>query len=512
MVLNWYDILVFVGFIVLVVGFSMYKSRREETGEDYFLASRSLMWPLIGLSLIAANISSEQFVGMSGQSAGSAGLAIASYEWMAAITLVITAFFFLPTFLKSGIYTIPEFLEYRYNAAARGIMALYTMVIYVTVTIAAVIYSGGLTMKTVFDIDLTLSIWVIGIIAALYTTWGGLAAVAWADLFQGSALILGGFIVMVFGFVAVGGPTAFFSANHDKLHMILPSDHPVLPWTALVIGLWIPNFYYWGLNQYITQRTLAAKTLRQGQLGVIFAAFLKLTIPFIIVFPGIMAWQLYRGELSQGTTDAAYPLLIRNLIPSGFRGFIFAAIAGAVISSLASMLNSAATIFTMDIYKRHLKKDASPRSLVTMGRSMTLLFVIIGCLIAPTLGDPRFQGIFTYIQEFQGFISPGILAAFVFGLLVHRAPGAAGVTALILNVPVYGYLLWRHNDIAFLNRMAISFVIILVVMTVITILKPLKEPKVMPVRENFDMQTSPVVIWLGIAVVVVTLILYGLFW
>jgi SSS family solute:Na+ symporter len=355
MELEFWDILVFFVFISIVVGTSMYKSRKEETDEDFFLASRGLVWPLIGISLIAANISTEQFVGMSGQSAGSVGLAIASYEWMAAITLIFVAFFFLPKFLSSGIYTIPEFLEYRYNSTARTIMAIYTMIIYVGVTIAAVLYSGGITIYTIFGIDLTSSIWIVGIIAALYTSWGGLKAVAWADLFQGSALIIGGAIVLYFGFVAIGGVDNFFTYNEDKLHMILPPDNEVLPWTALVIGLWIPNIYYWGLNQYITQRTLAAKSLKEGQLGIIFAAGLKIIIPFVIVFPGIMAAQLY-GE-SMKNTDAAYPLLIRNLIPQGLRGFMLAAIAGAVMSSLASMLNSASTIFTMDLYKKYLSKQ-----------------------------------------------------------------------------------------------------------------------------------------------------------
>ncbi|GAI03180.1 unnamed protein product, partial [marine sediment metagenome] len=328
MELSILDIGLFLAFFVIAIGTSLYKSRKEETGEDFFLASRELFWPLIGLSLIAANISTEHFVGMSGQGAGIAGMAIASYEWMASITLVFVAFFFLPKFLKCGIYTIPEYLEYRYNSSARAIMAFYMVVIYAFVTIAAVVYSGGLTLQTIFDMKMTHAVWLIGGIATLYTTWGGLKAVAWADLFQGSALIIGGAITMFLGFNAVGGVGSFFENNADKLHIILPRDHEVIPWTALIIGLWIPNFYYWGLNQYITQRALAAKTLRQGQLGVIFAAFIKLLIPFIIIFPGIMASQLYKDQLA-GTSDAAYPLLIRNLIPVGLRGFIFAAISGA---------------------------------------------------------------------------------------------------------------------------------------------------------------------------------------
>lgn len=504
------DVLVFLSFFVIVIGTSMYKSRKEETGEDYFLASRGLVWQIIGISLIAANISSEQFVGMSGQSAGNVGLAIASYEWMAAITLVFVAFFFLPRFLSSGIYTIPEFLQFRYNSTARSLMAFYTMVIYVGVTISAVIYSGGITIYTIFNVDMNTAIWAIGIIAAIYTTWGGLKAVAWADVFQGTALIIGGGVVLIFGLNAVGGLDNFFTINSNKLHMILPADHPVLPWTALVIGLWIPNIYYWGLNQYITQRTLAAKSLREGQKGIIFAAAIKIIIPFVIVFPGIMAAQLYGDNMNN--TDAAYPLLIKNLIPNGLRGFMLAAIAGAVISSLASMLNSASTIFTLDLYKVYVNKNASQKKLVTIGRVTTILFVFLGCVIAPFLGDPNFQGIFTYIQEFQGYISPGILAAFVFGIIVKKAPPAAGVVALIACVPVYGFLQWQFGEIAFLNRMAITFGIILLLMTVITLIAPLKTPVQLPKRNDIDLTPTPQLIWLGASVIVLTLILYGIFW
>ncbi len=514
MQLHLLDIAIFVAFFAVVVGVSMYKSRKEKTGEDFFLASRKLLWPLIGLSLIAANISTEHFVGMSGQGAGAMGMAVASYEWVAAITLVFVAIFFLPKFLKIGIYTIPEFLEYRYNPAARAIMAIYMVVIYVAVSISAVVYTGALTLHTIFDMDLIKAVWLIAVIAAIYTTWGGLMACAWADLFQGSALILGGAITMILGFKAVGGVHSFFQTNSAKLHMVLPANHSVIPWTALIIGIWIPNFYYWGLNQFITQRALAAKSLRQGQLGIIFAAFLKLTIPFIIIFPGIMAYQLYQPQLTApgATTDAAYPLLIKNLIPFGLRGFIFAAIAGAVVSTLASMLNSGATILTIDLYKRHWKKDASQQEIVKMGRIITVLFVIIVCLIAPKLGNPKFKGIFNYIQEFQGYISPGILAAFIFGLFSKRTPPAAGITALFLCVPVYGFLQLKFGDIAFLNRMAISFAIIMLAMAIITIAKPLPQPKVMPVKENFDMTSTPLVPFLGTLVIIATVTLYIIFW
>jgi len=527
--LTFLDIVTFIAFFAVVLGVSMYKSRREETSEDFFLASRGLLWPFIGLSLIAANISSEHFVGMAGQGAGISGMAIASYEWMAAICIVLVGMFFLPRFLRAGIYTMPEYLEYRYNVSARAIMAIITMFIYVLVTISMVIYTGGLALQTLFgDLEnsrhLLYGIVTIGTIAALYTVWGGLKAVVWADLFQGTALIIGGAITMFLGFREIGVRN-FFEHNADRLHMILPSDHPVLPWTALVMGLWIPNFYYWGLNQYITQRTLAAKTLRQGQLGVIFAAALKLIIPFIIIFPGMMSLQLY-GDKMVGVsgTDAAYPLLVRYLVGRGVRAFIFAAISGAIISSLASMLNSASTIFTMDIFKRHIKKDASQKMLVWTGRISTLVFVLIGGRVAVALsGFPT--GIFTYIQEFQGFISPGVLAAFAFGFLIKRAPGAAGVAALIVNLVVYGFLLiffsgyevfnnlgMTVGKIAFLNRMAVTFAIILLVMLIITKVRPLAEPKVLPVREKFDMRPTPAVAWLGAVVIIATLALYWLFW
>jgi SSS family solute:Na+ symporter len=512
MQLSWLDIGVFLVFVFFVVGTSLYKSRKKkETSEDYFLAGRTLFWYLIGFSLIASNISTEQFVGMSGQGAGHVGMAVASYEWIAAITLVFVAIFFLPKFLKSGIFTIPEFLEHRYNPVPRAIMAFYTVIIYVAVTIAAVLYSGGLTLHTIFGIDLTTAVWIIGIIAAFYTTYGGLRAVVWADLIQGSALIVGGALTMVLGFIAVGGVSNFFQANADRLHMILPSDHIEIPWTALIVGIWIPNFYYWGLNQYIMQRTLGAKSLRQGQRGVIFAASLKLLIPFIVIFPGIMALQLYKDQLL--TADQAYPLLIKNLIPAGLKGFMFAAIFGAVMSSLDSMLNSASTIFTMDLYKRHFKKDASSRSLISIGRIMTVAFVLIGCFIAPQLGNPKFKGIFHYIQDFQGYISPGILAAFVFGIIFKLAPSSAAVTALILNVPVYGILHLKYFDnIVFLNKMAITFGILILAMAIVTAFKPLKEPKVLPSRGGIDMKPAASVVWLGLAVIAVTVALYIIFW
>ncbi len=608
------DLIVFLAFIVTVVTVGIVKSRHEGDSESYFLAGRGLSWWLIGFSLIAANISTEQFVGMSGQAADYVGLAIASYEWMAAITLVVVAFVFLPRFLRTGIYTIPEFLEYRYNEAARTTMAAFTMIIYVGVTIAAVIYSGALTIDTLFEgqnllgieINVVTASWIIGFIAAIYVISGGLKACAWADLLQGSALIVGGGVISYLAFQAIGatpvadlattgtvegladnasGVTKFFALNKDKLHMVLPANDLILPWTALVVGLWIPNFYYWGLNQYITQRTLGSKSLAQGQKGVVFAAALKLLIPFLIVFPGIAAFNLFSDSMAEKATednvlileefdtivaagrnpelkifeldvrwremnpekaleieafndrvekaaetdgrsvtpakklvgykyDTAFGLLIGKLVPSGvgLQGFILAAILGAVVSSLASMLNSASTIFTMDLYRQYLNREASQKNLVFVGRLCVGVFVVIGCMIAPFLDDPRFGGIFTYIQEFQGFISPGILAVFVFGFTARRAPAVCGVVGLWSAPAIYLALKLLLPNLAFLDRMAVAFFCVIAIMTVITFLRPLDKPIEMPVKTKIDLEPSRTALAFGAAVVVATLALYAYFW
>ncbi len=528
MVLHNFDLLIFVLFIGLVVVFSMFKIRRETNREGYFLAGRDLKWWVIGFSIVAANISTEQFVGMSGSSAGNVGLAISGYQLLGTVTIVFVAIFLLPKFLRAGIFTMPEYLEYRYHRAARGIMAFYMMVIYVAVTITAVLYSGAITLHTIFDMQLTHAVWLIGIVAAVYTTWGGLKAVAYADLIQGSSLLIAGLLTMVLGFLAIGatapatamttglvpqflnGVRDFHQVSASRLLLVLPADHPELPWTALLFGLWIPNIYYTGLNQFIVQRTLAAKSLRHGQLGILFAASLWLLVPFAIVLPGMMSLQLYGHQFT--TPDQAYPTLIRNLIPVGVRGFIFAALAGAIISSIASMLNSAATIFTIDLYQNFWKKNASEKSLVILGRGLTLIFVLIGCLIAPQLSNPRFGGVFKYIQEFQGYISPGIVAVFLFGFLVKRAPAAAGVAGLLVGAPVYGFLQWQFNQIAFLNRMALTFFVVIAVMTVITLIAPLTAPKKMPVKSDFDLQPSKLVLILGGLVILGVISIYVIFW
>ncbi len=580
--LNPFDIGVFLAFICAVVGFSMYKSRRGKTSEDYFLAGRGLKWWLIGISIVAANISTEQFVGMAGQGAGSIGLAVSNWQLFGSIGIVLIAFTLLPRFLKAGIYTMPEYLEYRYNSAARAIMALTTVVIYVAVLLTAVLYSGGVTLETIFEIPLWKGVCLIGLIAAVYTVWGGLKAVAWADLFQGLALLAGGVTIFFLGLHACGGWAEFSEANSEKLHMVLPAEHEGLPWTGVFGGMWIVLVYYCGLNQFIVQRNLAAKTLRDGQLGVIFAGALWLIVPFAIVMPGLMASRLYKADMAaeadkknaevlvhyeqtKGTGeesvlyvpddgwkerfpekakelesynatvreraedlhqktkvknligrkhDAAFGLLVRELIPEGLRGLMFAAIAGAVISSLASMLNSAATIFTMDVYKRMVEPGASEKRLILLGRALTIVFVAGGCLLASNLENwENFKGVFDYIQRLQGYIWPGVVAAFLFGMMVPKAPGAAGVAALVGGPIIYGlFQAFVGEQLHFLIQVALTFQLLLMIMGLITFWKPLEQPRELPVREDIDVRTSPAVRVAGIGVIAAVAVFYIVFW
>jgi len=507
--LSAFDIIIFISFFALVIGISLFKSRKEKNSEDYFLAGRGLRWWLIGVSIVAANISTEQFVGMAGQSAGSVGLAVSNWQLFGSIGIVIIAFTLLPRFLRAGIYTMPEYLEYRYNSATRAIMALTTVAIYVAVLLTAVLYSGGLTLRTVFGLSLVRGIWLIGLIALGYTVWGGLKAVAWADLFLGGGLLLGGIITFFLGLRACGGWEMFSTTNADKLHMILPAGHEGLPWTGVFSGMWIVIVYYCGLNQFIVQRNLGAKTLRDGQLGVILAGALWLIVPFAIVMPGIMSYQLYGNQMK--TPDEAFPMLIRNLIPLGLRGFMFAAISGAVISSLASMLNSASTIFTMDVYNRMIDRNAPQKRLLLLGRLMTAVFMVAGCLLAPMLDNPRFGGVFQYIQQFQGYIWPGVVAAFVFGMMVKNAPGIAGTAALICGPAIYGIFQAFSGELHFLIQVAVTFQLVLMIMGLITFCKPLDKPKELPVREGMDVRTSPEVKLAGGLVLVGVVIFYVVF-
>ena len=336
------DILAFIGFIVFIIVFSLYISRHEKDSEDYFLAGRSLSWWLIGMSLIASNISTEHFVGMAGQGfREDIGMAIASFEWIGALALVIVALFLLPRLLKSGIFTIPQYLEYRYDRRTRTLLSVFMLVFYVMITIATVLYAGAFAIKEIFDVSLVAGIWLIGLTAGIYTVYGGLKAVVWSDLIQGSFLLAAGALMTYLGMKEIGGWNQFVELSGGRLHTVLPLDHPTLPWLAVFVGgMWIPNLFYFGLNQFIVQRTLGAKNIIEGQKGILLGASIKLIMPIIIIFPGIIAFELYGHEIVDG--DAAYPVLIKNLLPAGLVGLFFAALFGATMSTLDSLLNSAA--------------------------------------------------------------------------------------------------------------------------------------------------------------------------
>ncbi|MGL5019136.1 MAG: SLC5 family protein [Luteolibacter sp.] len=517
------DLVVFVGFFVIVIGLSVWKSRKakghEEDSSDFFLAGRGLTWPLIGVSIVAANISTEQMVGMAGQAAGSTGLAVSCWQLLGSVFIVIISMTLLPKFLRAGIYTMPEYLEYRYNPAARGIMAVLTVVIYAVVMLPAVLYSGGVTLRAITGMELTKAVWLIGLIGAGYSTVGGLKAIAWADLVQGLALLAGGMLIFFLGLNAIGGWDNFAEFNESKLHMVMPADNKDLPWTGVAGGMWIVMIYYCGLNQFIVQRNLAAKSLKHGQLGMIFAGGLWLLVPFAMVMPGLMAQQLYGAQLAE-KTDAAFPTMVTQLVPPGVRGFVYAAIAGAVTSTLASLLNSASTIGTMDIYRRMFHNGASQGHLVWLGRGLTLAFVLSGCAIAPVLDNPKFGGVFQYIQQFQGYIWPGVVAAFIMPFVLPKVPGAAGAVALLTGPAAYALLQfttktetrpWGH-DIHFLLQVLIAFLIVATAMTVMTIVAPLTNAKELPVRQEISQRTEPIVKIAGGLVILGVIAFFIIFW
>jgi SSS family solute:Na+ symporter len=413
------DVIIFLGYFVVVGAVAVVASRRERVAADYFLAGRNLPWWLIGISLIASNISTEHFVGMAG-SGVDFGLAIASYEWMAAITLVIVARWFLPKFLAQGISTMPEYLENRFDVRSRSWLAIYMILAYVFVAMATVLYSGGLALQTIFDLPLGWGITILAVFAGAYTAYGGLKAVVWSDLIQGTMLVLGGVVVTVLGLRAIGGWDVLMAEAGDKFHTVLPLDHPELPWFAVFFGgLWIANLFYWGCNQFITQRTLAARDVRQGRYGIVFAAYLKLLIPLIVVIPGVIAWVLYADEMTR--SDMAYPLLLQRLLPSGL--------------------------------------FSSQRHLIAVGRSSTVAFLVIASLWAPFL--LRFERVFSYIQEFWGLITPGVAVVFLGGLFWRRASAGAAAFVMAATLPVTIGIKLLLPDIAFLDQMWLAGLVLI---------------------------------------------------
>lgn len=556
------DITIFTAYALLILGIGLFVSRQkkgtEKSAEDYFLASKSLPWWAIGASLIAANISAEQFIGMSG-SGFALGLAIASYEWMAAITLLVVGKYFLPIFIEKGLYTIPEFIEKRFSSNLKTILAIFWIALFVFVNLTTVLYLGGKALDTIVGTGdgsiLLNSIVGLGLFAAAYSLWGGLAAVAWTDVVQVVLLIFGGLLMTYFALTnvtdsgnAVDGLLYVYNAVPERFSMILSKGEIITPngkdayfdlpgLSVLIGGLWVANLYYWGFNQYIIQRTLAAKSLKEGQKGIVFAAFLKLLIPVIVVVPGIIAYVMnldtVTGELNTGllasegfignagniANDNAAPWLIKNFIPAGLKGLILAALAAAIVSSLASMINSTSTIFTMDIYKSLLRPKATNKQMVRVGRLTGLVALVIAMVLAPQLGS--LGQVFQFIQEYTGVVSPGILAAFLMGLFYKRATNNAAIWGVILSIPIAMYFKVAPNgwsdasifiDIPFMQQMLLATLLSIGLIVGISAAEGKgNDPKGITLTSNL-FATSPSFNIGAMIVVIITAFLYAFFW
>lgn len=465
------DLIVLVIYALGLLGIALWVSREPagetKSTEDYFLAGKALPWWAIGASLIAANISAEQIIGQSGQGFV-VGLAIAAYEWQAAVVLLFVATFFLPIFLKRGIYTMPQFLETRFGSSVKTIMAVFWIFLYTAVNLTAVLFGGALAIQAVTGVGLFSGMAMLGVFALLYSLYGGLKAVALTDIIQVVILILGGLAItwVVLGMVGgTGGPFAGLSILMNEIpghfEMIFERDdkgYSDLPgiWTLLG-GLWVLHFSYWGFNQYIIQRALGAESLQEAQKGLAFAALLKFLIPLIVVIPGIAALYLaQQGTLDMsmlspdacsvidgkdvcGKPDSTYGVLM-GLMPVGIRGLIFAALVAAIVSSLASMINSISTIFTMDIYRDYIAKDKTETHYVMTGRITAVVAMVLALLIAiPLLGSN--ESIFQAIQEYTGFVAPGIVAVFVLGFFWKRT-NTQGALALLASSVILSFLFY----------------------------------------------------------------------
>ncbi len=470
------DFAIFFGYCILIIGFGIWVSREKKghtkDATDYFLASKSLPWWAIGASLIASNISAEQFIGMSG-SGYAIGLGIASYEFMAAATLIIVAKYFLPIYIKEGIFTMPQFLKLRYDDRIRTSLAVFWIMLYIFVNLTSVLYLSALALSVVLGISTMQAIIGLAFVAVAYSIYGGLKAVAWTDVIQVVFLILGGLVTTYLALDAVSGGDGplkglamLYEQAPGKFDMILDPENPFykdLPGiTVLVGGMWIANISYWGFNQYIIQRALAAKSTEEVQWGLVFAAFLKLLIPLVVVIPGIAAFAL-QADISR--YDEAYPWLLSNLVPVGMKGLAFAALIAAALSSLSSMMNSTATIFTMDIYKAHIRPASSEKQLVLVGRIVSLVAIVIACLVAePLLGGQ--EQIFQFIQKYTGYVSPGIVVLFLFGLFWKKTTSNAALAAAIASVPFSIVIDLAFPALPFLDQMGIVFLLLCIMVVV----------------------------------------------
>ena len=548
--MNHLQSLDYIVFFIYLIGVSAYgywvyhrkmyhqKKAGEMDSKDFFIAEGSLTWWAIGASLIASNISAEHFIGMSG-SGFALGLAISSYEWMAAATLIIVAIFFIPIYLKNKIFTMPQFLSKRYNDTVATLMAIFWLLVYVFVNLTSIIYLGALAINSISGISFEWCMVGLGIFS-IVVTLGGMKVIGYTDVIQVLVLIMGGLVTCYLALTLVAEQFGYgkdilkgLSVIRDKapshFHMIFDQSNPYymdLPGLSVLVGgMWINNLNYWGCNQYITQRALGA-SLPTARKGILFAAFLKLLIPLIVVIPGITMYVMYQNGMFQAEMvnaagvlkpDHSYPTLM-NLLPNGLKGLAFAALTAAIVASLAGKANSISTIFSLDIYKKFFNKNASEKKLVRTGRITVIVAMVIASIVAPALKtlDQAYQ----FVQEYVGFISPGVLSIFLLGFFWKRTTSAAALTSAILTIPVSTILkflpTWTNGafpDFPFMDRMTIVFVFLMVLMIVMSLLdrRSKDNPKLIEIDTSM-FRTSPGFIVGSVIIVGILAALYTIFY
>lgn len=519
--LNALDLTVVVVYAISLLLLAQWVSREkgghQKDTRDYFLAGRALPWWAIGASLIAANISAEQIIGMSG-SAFVMGIAIASYEWMAALTLIIVGKYLLPVFLKHRIYTMPQFLEQRFDRRVKMLLGLFWLGVYVFVNLTSILWLGSLAINTVTGLDITLALFLLAAFATGYSLYGGLKAVAMTDIVQVVLLVFGGLMIAYVSMNEISGGRGVIAGFQivlermpEKFDMILSKDNPhyvSLPGISVLVGgMWIMNLSYWGFNQYIIQRALAAKSNREAQKGIIFAAFLKMLMPVLVVLPGIAA-VILAPDLS--TPDKAYPEVMK-LLPAGMTGLVFAALIAAIVSSLASMMNSISTIFTMDIYAHLGAAGKSEKHLVMVGRIVSLSAMLIAAIIArPLLGN--FDQAFQYIQEFTGFFTPGVVAIFLLAILWKKttANGAIGAAVASAGLSLALKLFWPA--LPFIDRVGLVFLLCSAIGISISRLQGARDQPGAIDYEQIDTTTSPGFNVASLVIVLMLAALYATWW
>ena len=510
------DVAIIAVYAVSIFALAQWVSREKGThrkdAKDYFLAGRMLPWWAIGTSLIAANISAEQIIGMSG-SGYVIGLGIASYEWMSALTLIIVGKYFLPIFLKNSIYTMPEFLERRYSPTVRTVMAIFWIGVYIFVNLTAILWLGATAVHTVTGINVETALIALGVFAGAYALYGGLKAVALTDIVQVSLLVLGGLIISYIALNKISGGAGVIAGFHqltlrfpEKFVMILPTSSPNykdLPGLSVLLGgMWVMNISYWGFNQYIIQRALAAKNIREAQKGIVLAAFLKLLMPVIIVLPGIAAAAL---APNLARPDEAYPHLM-SMLPSGLLGLVFAALLAAIVASMGSKINSIATIFTMDVYKP-LRPQTAQLRLVLIGRITAATALIIAILMAkPLLGS--FDQAFQYIQEFTGFFTPGICVIFLLGMFWERCTVTGALVAAVASAFLSLALKMAWPALPFMDRVGIVFLACFGIAVVLSLMQTRRDPVLKVELKGIDYSTGT---GFNIAALIITAILIGLY-